>query len=169
MTTRSLRDMTLLGAILGLVAGCILGIIYGSLVVLVVVSIEIANKSTSIGSLSTVLGFTSIGAAFGAFFGALTGLFTGSMNGLLMGIVTRVFFNPLKNKLVYRLGITLLSVFFTSAIASLGLAILFLVNGTLQAEGLLPLGITLPAIIAGTAAGFLTYWIIHSNEKENAK
>lgn len=156
-TSKLLWGTTWRGGVWGVLAGLILGAIYGPLLILILAIIDIVNKTSSNDNLGEVAGFALLGVIFGAIFGAPIGLFVGALNGLFIGILTRIFFTPLKNKSMYRWGIAVLSALFTSVTAWLGLAVLFIVIGSVLDANVLLLAITIPAFIGGIVPHLLAF------------
>jgi len=177
-TARWLWGMTWRGGAWGLLAGTMLGTAYGAV---------FANGLFFFGLLSqapaefhgedvpraivAVLLLALIGSVMGALFGVPTGFVVGLLNGLLLGIVTRAFFYPLRDARTYRRVIALISVGFTAIASWLGFfaIMLFYANTEKANVPVLAIGVIIPALIAGIAAGFISQMGARWYERESAK
>jgi hypothetical protein len=166
------------GGAWGLLAGTMLGTAYGAV---------FANGLFFFGLLSqapaefqgddvpraivAVLLLALIGSIMGGVFGIPTGLVVGLLNGLLLGIVTRAFFYPLRDAKKYRRVIALTSAVFTAIASWLGFFVimLFYANTEKANVPVLAIGVIIPAVIAGIAAGFISQMGARWYEKESAK
>lgn len=177
-TIKLFWNTTWRGGAWGLLAGTMLGSAYGAV---------FANGLFFFGLLSqapaelqgedvpraifAVLFLALIGAIMGGVFGIPTGAVVGVLNGLLVGIITRVFFFPLRDARTYRRVIAVTSVVFTTIASWLGFfaIMLFYSNRDKANVPVLAIGVAIPALIAGFAAGFISRLITQWYEKESEK
>ena len=99
-----------------------------------------------------------IGTIMGGIFGIPTGFTVGAMNGFLFGIITRLFFYPPRNLRVYHAVMALSSGLFTAIASWVGFILIWQLYMN-EEKGDLGAGVvmvTIPAIIAGIAAAFMS-------------
>jgi len=118
-----------------------------------------------------VLFFGLIGMIMGGIFGIPTGFAVGVMNGLLFGILTRLFFYPLHDVRIYHRVMALASGLFTAIASWFGFILIWLLYANDQKDtlGAGIVMVTIPAIIAGIAAAFMSRLGTRWYEKESAK
>jgi hypothetical protein len=99
-----------------------------------------------------------LGAIMGGIFGIPTGFAVGATNGFLFGIITRLFFFPPRNTHLYHRVMALSSGLFTGIASWVGFILIWQLYMN-DEKGDLGAGIimvTVPAIIAGIAAAFMS-------------
>lgn len=178
MTFKLLWSTTWRGGAWGLLAGTLLSMVYGALFFNAMLffgllsEMPVAFESSDVLRVGVVVPFLAlIGAIMGGIFGIPTGAVVGGLNGLLLGIITRVFFFPLHDSKKYRRVIALTSAVFTALASWFGFFALMLFYANIEKANVpvLALIITLPALIAGMAAGLISQIGARWYEKESAK
>ena len=152
------------GGAWGLLAGTMIGTAYGALFangLFAFSMISEADKMTSKdipSGIVAIVVLALIGAVMGALFGVPTGFVVGVANGLLVGIITRLFFSPLKNARAYRWTLAIVSGLFTATGSFIGFMLIMLsyANRDEANVPVLAVGVLIPAVIGGIAAGLIS-------------
>lgn len=166
MTTfKLLFGTTWRGGVFGLIAGTALGLLYGAVFFNALLffgwlsEMPVNFESSDALRMGVVVPFLAlIGAIMGGAFGIPTGFAVGLLNGLLVGLITRLFFFPLRDTRTYRRTIMLISTVFTAIASWFGFYAMMLLYANIEKANvpMLALIITLPAVIAGMAAGLIS-------------
>ena len=177
-TIRLLWNTLWRGGAWGLLMGSILGMTYGATFANILVFAGLISQpwgNFKLGDIPAaifaVLILALLGAIFGGIFGIPTGFAVGVMNGLLFGILTRLFFYPLRDTRIYRRVMALASGLFTAIASWFGFILIWLLYANKEKDtlGAGIVMVTLPAIIAGIAAAFMSRLGTRWYEKESAK